>query len=253
MGWQRDLHHIDHFQRSYCSRDLPTCVFISFYQSRLIGCLFTALYCAVLCTSSITLNVHFCFAVVACNLVCLSHPLVFMGSQVQGANGSRPPLDSLQCIADNIFDDLLSYTGLAPPLQNYEAFEWETQAKTILRGQDFQSITQILRFRLYGHKDSLRQVLQRRWDCQLVKILFNLYPTGPEAYHQAFAKLSKAHKIEKILKLIQPTQTPSPVYWNWKPYKAANETDAGKIAADIDEESCSLFRRVPFSDWLNNS
>ena len=71
-----------------------------------------------------------------------------MGSQVQGANGSRPPLEFLQCIADNVCEDLPSYTGLGPAPPDFEAFEWETQAKTILRGQDFPSITQVLRSRL---------------------------------------------------------------------------------------------------------
>ena len=215
-------------------------------------------YCLVPCNVRLQLhqNVHFCLALAACTFICLSHRLVFMDSQVQsyqGANGSRPPLDFLQCIADNVSDDLPSYTKLAPPPPNYEAFERETEAKTILRGQDFQSITQILRFRLYGHKDSLRQVLQHRWDCQLGEILIGLHPTRFRDDHQAVAKLSKAQKIEVILGLVEPTQSPSPGYWSWKPYKAANETDAGKIAADIDEESCSLFRKVPFRDWLRHA
>ncbi len=156
-------------------------------------------------------------------------------------------------VADSVFDDLPSYTGLMPPPPNYEVFETEKEANTILRSQDFQSITQILRFRLYGHKDSLRQVLQHRWDCHLVEILIGLRPLKFKDDHQAVAKLSKAQKIEVILGLVEPTQSPSPVHWSWKPWKAADETDAGRIAADIDEESCSQFRKVPFMDWLRHA
>lgn len=173
-----------------------------------------------------------------------------MDSQVQGANGSRPPLNFMQCIADNVCDDLPSYTGLAPPPPDFEAFEWETQAKTILHGQDFPSITQVLRFRLYGHKDSLRQVLHHRWDCRLDEILVGLHLTRLKDDPQAIVKSSRAQKIELILELVEPTQPPSSMDWNWKPYKAASETDPREIAAAIDEESCSLFRMVPFRDWL---
>ena len=74
-------------------------------------------YCLVPCNVRLQLhqNVHFCLALAACTFICLSHRLVFMDSQVQsyqGANGSRPPLDFLQCIADNVSDDLPSYTKL---------------------------------------------------------------------------------------------------------------------------------------------
>jgi len=95
--------------------------------------------------------------------------------------------------------------------------------------------------------------LQHRWDCRLDEILIGLYPTWFKDNHQAVAKSSKAQKIEVILELVEPTQLLSPVCWNWKPYKAANETDPGKIATAIDEESCSLFRRVPFRDWLRHA
>ncbi len=174
-------------------------------------------YCLVPCNVRLQLhqNVHFYLALAACTFICLSHRLVFMDSQVQSyqsVNESRPSLDFLQCIANNVSDDLPSYTKLASPPPNYEAFERETEAKTILRGQDFQSITQILRFRLYGHKDSLRQVLQHRWDCQLGEILIDLHSIRFRDDHQAVAKLSKAQKIEVILGLVESTQSPSSKY-----------------------------------------
>lgn len=215
-------------------------------------------YCLVSCNVRLQLhqNVHFCLALIACIFICLSHRFVFMKSQVQlyqSVNESRSSLSFLQYITNNVSDDLSSYTKLTSFSSNYETFERETETKTILRDQNFQSITQILRFRLYEHKDSLQQVLQHRWNCQLNEILIDLHSIRFKDDHQAIVKLSKAQKIEVILRLVESTQPFSSRYWSWKSYKAANETNAQKIVADIDEESCSLFRKISFKNWLRHA
>lgn len=175
-----------------------------------------------------------------------------MDTQVSSNHSANEPqlsLDFLLCIAGNISDNLPLYSELTPPPPRYETFGTEEQAKTILLSQDFLSITQILRFRLFGHKDLLQQVLQHRWDSQLGKILISLNPSWLKDDLQADIDLNKAQKIKAILEIVEPTQS-LPACWNWKPYKAATETNIRKIAADIDEESCSLFRRISFTDWL---
>ena len=137
--------------------------------------------------------------------------------------------------------------ALTPTPPTYEAVERETEVKKILLSQDFQSIIQILRFRLYEHKDSL-QVLQHRWSNSLDKILINLDPTRLKDND-----LSRTQYIDAILRLVEPTP-PSPVCCSWsRSWKPTNETDARKIAAEINEESCSLFRKVSFTDWLRHA
>ena len=254
---KRSLEHnyIDHFLNLMLLKEF---IYWSDHFSLSVSFNRLLFYCLVSCNVRLQLhqNVHFCLALAACIFIFLSHRLVFMNSQVQSyqnVNESRSSLNFLQCIANNVSDNLSSYTKLTSSPPNYEAFERETEAKTILRDQDFQSITQILRFRLYEHKDSLRQVLQHRWNCQLSEILIDLHPTRFKDDHQAVAKLSKAQKIEVILRLVESTQSFSPRYWSWKSYKAANETNAGKIVADIDEESCSLFRKISFRNWLRHA
>lgn len=113
--------------------------------------------------------------------------------------------------------------------------------RKLLLSQDLQSITQILRFRLYEHKNSLQQVLDKRWDYKLGEILIELLPARLINNPQAVTKLSKDQKIEAILRLVEPTPPPSPVCWSWKPCNAINETDAVKIAAEIDEEFFWIF------------
>ncbi|KAI9733523.1 MAG: hypothetical protein M1835_003429 [Candelina submexicana] len=61
--------------------------------------------------------------------------------------------------------------------------------------------------------------------------------------------LEKDQKMDKILELVDPTRDFSQVGWRWAPYNAIN-TDVEQIAANIEEESYSLFRRIRFEDWV---
>ena len=184
----------------------------------------------------------------------LNQPLFALLPYTNGyANHSanEPPLslDLLQRKAGNTSDNLPLYSELTPPPPKYETSDIEEQAKTILSSKDFLSIAQILRFRLFRHKDSLQRILENRWDYTLGKILISLNPSWSKYDLQSVNDLKKAQKINAILEIVEPTPS-LPACWKWKPSNAATETDIKKIAADIDAESCSSFRRISFIDWL---
>lgn len=123
---------------------------------------------------------------------------------------------------------------------------WETEAREILCSQQFQLIQRLLRFRLYGQKDSLRHTLQHCWTCKLDKILVLLKDN-----EQPLPELEKNQKVDKIMELVDTIRDFSHVGWRWAPYNAA-DMDAEQIAANIDEESYSLFRRIRFEDWVRH-
>ena len=180
-----------------------------------------------------------------------SHRLAFMDSQAQSygglgncANDLRTSSEFLHCIEPNILGDLPSYTELGSQPPHYKVFGpsvpalpfdgaqrrevsplldlnqrspwWETEARTILLGQDFQSIELILQFRLYGHKDALRDVLRRRWECKLDRILSIIPHT--ESKDDPVTELKKDQKVEEILERVEPRH-PVSLPWSWKPYK----------------------------------
>lgn len=157
------------------------------------------------------------------------------------------PLSSLSAIS-TLITDTTDQTSIDAHQEIRNDTEY--QANTVLHNQDFLSIIHVLKFRLYGNKDLLEAALQCRWSCQLNKILNSLHTWSK---FQPIANLSKAQKIEAISKLAEPTQSLSPASWSWKPYTAAIETNARQIADVIDGESCSLFRRIPFKDWLRHA
>ena len=162
---------------------------------------------------------------------------------------SKPRSDILQVIARNTIDGWPSCreSGLHPPYA-----WWETQAETILQGQDYLSIAQIVRFGLC-RQDSLRYILQQRTEPWLEQVLLYLSRTKVGVNYQADVELNRYLKVEKILKAVEPTRPSSPFSWSWKPFKAQDQTDPGEIATNIDEDSRSLFRKVPFEDWLKYS
>jgi len=162
---------------------------------------------------------------------------------------SKPRSAILQVIGRNTIDGwpYCMELGFHPP----NAW-WETEAETILQGQDLMSIAQIVRFGLC-RQDSLRGALQHRTEPWLDQILLRLRRTQVGVNHQAEAELNRCLKIEKILDAVEPIRPSSPSSWNWKPFKAQEQTDPGEIATDINEDSRSLFRKVPFEDWLKYS
>lgn len=259
-------------------------MFIFFFR-----CVAVSLPYAVHCTSLISSSLS--SSILPCISRMHPHrpfpPVAFMASQVQlhqgpdnSTNESQTPTDLLR---EGVFDGSPSYneSGLglpdyertngpsalpAPPVYrasqpqdasavsnlNRPSFCWEMDARTILQGWDFYSIQQILRFRLYGHADSLRHALKYRWAYSLDQILL-LRPNRVDRGHRTTAELKKDRKVEEILESVESTRLLLPMGWSWVPYKATGETDTEKIAADIDEESCSLFRKVPFENWLRYS
>lgn len=57
--------------------------------------------------------------------------------------------------------------------------------------------------------------------------------------------------MNKILELVSPIRTFSHVSWRWAPFTVV-DMDAEQIAASINEESYSLFRKVRFKDWVRH-
>ena len=113
---ERHLEH-EHIDQSL-SKSLYTGVVICLYQSHMIGCLFTALCCAVLCTPSLTLKRTFCLVVAACT------SFAFLIAFYSWIRKSRVPMHLdhhwITCSAQRT-----TYaTGLAPPSPDFEAFEW---------------------------------------------------------------------------------------------------------------------------------
>lgn len=196
-------------------------------------------------------------AVALCAFIGISFALWFMASESQPhqalsdwTDESRPQSDILQAMGKEIVDGWPSCmeSGFRPP----NAW-WEAETKTILQGQDFLSIQQVLRFRLYGEKDSLRHLLQHRSESWLDQILLGLRPTRVGASHHAGVKLNKDQKVVKILATVEPNRPSSPMGESWAPYKAAGQTEVKKIAADVAEDSGRQFNAVTFEDWVRSS
>jgi len=170
------------------------------------------------------------------------------------------PVDFPQGIEDGVFHHpALQGQGepLAPPHYTaawspptYEATEirhaHETEAQEVLCSQQFQLIQCLLRFGLYGEKASLCHTLQHYETYELDNILVLLKDD-----EQHLAELEKDQKVNEILELVGPIRTFSHVSWRWAPFTAA-DMDAEQIAASIDEESYSLFRKVRFEDWVRH-
>lgn len=170
------------------------------------------------------------------------------------------PVDNPSNTEDDCFHHLASEDSGEPSVSSpdtvlgspptYEAslgpeirHQHEIEATEILCSQQFQLIQRLLRFRLFGQKDSLRHTLQHR-TCNLDKILVLLKDNG-----QSLAELEKNQKVDTILELVEPTRNSSDIGWRWSPYNAAG-MDAQQIATKINEESYSLFRRIRFEDWV---
>ncbi|KAL9124562.1 MAG: hypothetical protein Q9217_006116 [Psora testacea] len=162
----------------------------------------------------------------------------------------RPQLDIFQAMGRKIVDGWPSRmeSGFRPPNTS-----WEAEAKTMLQDQDFMSIQQILRFRLYGEKDSLRHLLLCRSEYWLDQILLGLRPTRVGASHHTGVNLNRDQKVTEILATVEPNRPSSPMGESWAPYRAADETDVKKIAADVAEDSGRQFNAVTFEDWFRSS
>lgn len=131
---------------------------------------------------------------------------------------------------------------------------WDMEADSIFLSTDNSSIQQILQLGWYDNVDSLRHNLR----CQvelLDPLLDSLRPIMVEGGQQATTQLTDHRKVEEILTLVIPPP-PSALWretWDWNPKKSVDEIDVLRIAAYIDEESCSYFKEVPFIHWLKCS
>lgn len=159
-----------------------------------------------------------------------------MDSQFQSHQGENEPQSP--SILQRTTNDLLPH----------EVSKTEAEAITILYSQNFPRIMQILRFRLYGHTESLQWVLQYFQDHQLDRFFMMLGAT-----HQAITNLDKAEKVEAILELVESTRPPLLLPQSWRFLESQDVRSPLSIATDIDDMSCSLLKDVPFEDWLRHA
>ena len=121
----------------------------------------------------------------------------------------------------------------------------DVEAARILRTSlSIQDIKLVLRFRPYQDETLPRFALQTRWEARLNDFL--------DWLHIERNELDKYQKVEAIIKQLAPPPPPK-VCWNWTPSDAMYETDIERIATEIEEQSHSQFKEIPFEDWVRRS
>lgn len=126
---------------------------------------------------------------------------------------------------------------------------WEDGAKNILRENDLQNIKLICRFRIYSDENLSREILHMRWLSLLNTFFLNLHKDD----RQAVNDLNKDQKVEKILKKLVSSLSFSDSSNIQKLHKLLQEENVSQSVLDLNEASCSAFKRIFFSDWARSA
>lgn len=142
-------------------------------------------------------------------------------------------------------DDLL-FPGLDIPYR-----WWEDEAITIFWANSAQDMRRLLLFRLYSDGNLPRSTLLGRSAGTVKGFLRCLLPPNERAYGD---QLSHPETVEQFILLCQRRGPTEPLQgrWSWSLSNIQGD-EAQTVAAKIDEESCQLFRNVPFEDWVHFS
>ena len=124
---------------------------------------------------------------------------------------------------------------------------WEIDGLEILRSRKVNLVPGLLRFRLYGNKESLQDGLRDYSLIELDKILCSLATREPQP-----VAINKEQKVDQILDLVEPILLSCDFGSVWRPSEMAN-MDAPYIASCIHDESCAFFREVRFEDWVRHA
>lgn len=112
--------------------------------------------------------------------------------------------------------------GPASAVLNQQSPWWETEARKIVWSGPIELVYQLLRFRFYSRKDSLR--------------------------HEIIARLTNEGKT---VKLVEPNR-PSPNLWSWDP-RQTEGFNVEQIAEAIDRGGLSQLAHVQFEDCLGHA
>lgn len=126
---------------------------------------------------------------------------------------------------------------------------WEDGAKNILRENDLQNIKLVCRFRIYSDENLSREILHTRWLSLLNTFFLNLH----EGDRQAVNDLNKDQKVERILKKLVSSLSFSDSSNIQKLHKLLQEENVSQSVLDLNEASCSAFKRIFFSDWARSA
>ena len=125
---------------------------------------------------------------------------------------------------------------------------WEPEAEIILRGTDLQAMQRLYRYRTYHGEHIPGSVLRTRWPSILSSLLLHL--SSGTFSRRDVDILNLEQKVEEILKRLAPSRS---VWVHWDSsvsYPALLESEASRVASELEEESLSCLRRIPFSDYI---
>lgn len=141
--------------------------------------------------------------------------------------------------------------GLSPPPSYASSADesplgwWEDGAENILRGYDLQAIQLVCRFRTYRDESLPGEILRTRWP-PLLNAFFVSLRAGDR---KTVVELDVNQKVEGILKQLSPSfPSPDPLEIHLL-HDLLREADALLAALEINNTSCSAFKRITFSDW----
>ncbi|KAH8703708.1 hypothetical protein BGW36DRAFT_287136 [Talaromyces proteolyticus] len=126
---------------------------------------------------------------------------------------------------------------------------WEDEARTVLWSFDIRQIMLVIRFGLFNDGNQPRAALQRRDAAFIEKFIEGLLQPYELPY---LPGLSHAQRVEEILRRCQAVE-PVNVPWSRFPTRARRVTDPAAVAQEIEAESHSQFKSVPFETWVRYS